>query len=145
MQGGTSFVPPFSAVEMKKEETKRLRTVIFKTAIVLATGMAYALFVRLTGWGIPCVFLLITGLQCPGCGISRMFMSLLRLDFIAAARYNLLALCLLPFALGLHLYKVWYYVKHAKTVMGTAEKVFYCICFVLCIAFFVLRNTNLLP
>lgn len=127
------------------EEKKRLHAILKKTGIALTVGLAYALFVRLTGWGIPCIFSVLTGIKCPGCGISRMFLALLELDFAAAARYNLLVLCMLPFALALGIYKTCQYVKTGKTSMGTIEKIFYCVCFALCIVFCVLRNTNGLP
>ena len=130
---------------MKKEEKKRLFSLISKTGIILGAGVAYALFVRLTGWGIPCVFHLVTDLYCPGCGVSRMFLSLLQLDFVSAARYNLLILCMLPLAIVLFFYKSWRYVKTGDTSMCSAEKVFYGILFILCIAFSVLRNTNAVP
>lgn len=63
---------------------------------LLLLGLLYAAFVGATGLGIPCVFRLITGLQCPGCGVSRMCLSLLRLDFHAAWRANPAVMALLP-------------------------------------------------
>lgn len=45
--------------------------------------------------GIPCMFYEITHLYCPGCGITRMFFSLLKLDFYQAFRYNPLVFCYL--------------------------------------------------
>jgi hypothetical protein len=132
-------------MKIRKEETMRLRSVIIKTGVVLCAGVAYALLVGMIGRGIPCVFRLVTGLQCPGCGITRMFLSLLKLDFAAAARYNLLVLCLLPLGVGLYFYKTWQYIKKGNTDMSSAEKLIYCICFVLCIVFCVLRNSGALP
>ena len=138
------FVPPFAILimKMKIEQKKRIYSVAFKTGLVLGIGLIYAAFVRLTGWGIPCVFNLVTGMQCPGCGISRMFLALLKLDFTAAAQYNLLVLCLLPFALALFLYKTWKYVKNGETAMSMSEKILYCISLVLCFVFFIVRNTT---
>ena len=46
---------------------------------------------------IPCPFHFITGLYCPGCGITRMIKSILKLDFYQAFRYNQLLFILLPF------------------------------------------------
>lgn len=135
-------MPFFIGMKMREDEKKRLCSLTSKIGIALGAGIVYALFVRLTGWGIPCVFYLITDLYCPGCGISRMFLSLLRLDFVAAVRYNLLALCLLPFAIVLFFYKAWHYVKKGNMSMCFMEKVFYSVVFIFCVTFFVLRNTN---
>lgn len=37
---------------------------------------------------ISCIFYELTGLFCPGCGITRMFKSIIKLDFYQAFRYN---------------------------------------------------------
>lgn len=37
---------------------------------------------------IPCLIHKISGLYCPGCGVSRMMLSILKLDFYQAFRYN---------------------------------------------------------
>ena len=128
---------------MKKldlEQKKRLKKLFTITGAVLGGGIGYMLFVKLTGWGIPCVFYLATGLQCPGCGISRMFMALAQGDILMAAQYNLLVLCLLPFGAVLACYKAWQYVQTGNTPMGKVEKAFYIIAFLLCVLFFILRN-----
>ena len=84
---------------------QRLNRCIRISAAILGVGCAYALFCHLTGWGIPCPFHALTGLNCPGCGVSRMLLSLLRLDFAAAFRYNAVLFCMLPLldmALGVY-------------------------------------------
>ena len=48
-------------------------------------SLVYWLFPRL---GIGCVFRDVLGFPCPGCGMSRAFLALLRLDVVAAFRYN---------------------------------------------------------
>ena len=45
---------------------------------------------------IPCVFHKLTGLYCPGCGITRMVMAILHFQFIEALHYNCFIFCLLP-------------------------------------------------
>jgi hypothetical protein len=54
-------------------------------------------------------------------------------------------LCLLPVGLILFLCKARQYIKTGATDMGFSEKVGYIIVFVLCIGFFILRNTDLIP
>jgi hypothetical protein len=130
---------------MMNEEKIRLRHIAAKAALACGIGLAYACFVSITGWGIPCMVHSLTGLDCPGCGISRMFLALLRLDFAAAARYNLLVLCLLPVGVVLLVYKARQYVKTGHTDMGTIEKVGYIVVFLLTIVFTVLRNTDIVP
>ena len=75
---------------------KRRNNVIFGALILIGIGALYALFVRLTGIGIPCLFHEITGLDCPGCGASRMALALFSLDPAAAFRFNPVLFCLLP-------------------------------------------------
>ena len=57
-------------------------------SVTLAIGLSYMLWIRLTGLKIPCLYLMTTGLRCPGCGMTRMLLSLFRLDFTAAFSYN---------------------------------------------------------
>ncbi len=78
---------------------KRLKRVIGRYGILLGVGLIYYVFVSLTNVGIPCPVRLITGFQCPGCGISRMLMALIRLDFAEAFRYNPVVLLTLPIIL----------------------------------------------
>ncbi len=72
------------------------RTIRRIYAVILTIGSAYLLFILITGWGIPCLYHLTTGWLCPGCGISRMFLSLARGDIAAAFAYNPVMFCLLP-------------------------------------------------
>ena len=73
---------------MSAEARERLHGVLKKYAIVLGIAIAYLILVLATGWGIPCIFYTVTGLQCPACGVSRMLLALLRLDVVAAFWYN---------------------------------------------------------
>ncbi len=66
----------------------RLYQTLKKYAIVLTVLLAYLIFVLITKGGVPCFFYKITGYQCPSCGISRMFLSVLRFDFSSAFEYN---------------------------------------------------------
>lgn len=45
----------------------------------------------------PCIFYVLTGLLCPGCGAGRFMLALLHFDFYAAFRYNPLLFILFPF------------------------------------------------
>ena len=71
---------------------------ILKNMLIAGLAVAaYMLLRQFTGFYIPCAFHSITGLQCPGCGSTRMLAALLRLDFKAAYAYNPFLLVTLPF------------------------------------------------
>ena len=76
--------------------SKRLLRLCAVLAALLVLGLLYAAFVGATGLGVPCIFRLITGLECPGCGVSRMCMALLKLDFRTAWHSNPAVTALLP-------------------------------------------------
>jgi hypothetical protein len=66
-----------------------------RTTGTLAGAGAFALVLGTAGLPLPCPFLLITGLDCPFCGGSRMIGDLLRGDVPAAADHNAYALVVL--------------------------------------------------
>ena len=70
------------------------RKIIKLYAWILAIGLGYVLWLRLGGPGIPCMVNKVTGYLCPGCGITRMFLALLRLNIADAFRHNGAALIL---------------------------------------------------
>ena len=57
---------------------------------------------------------LLTGLQCPGCGVTRMCLALLRLDVSGAWKANPVLLLLLPLLGGLLGYRAVVYVPTAR-------------------------------
>ena len=63
---------------------------------VLVLGLGYALWVRLTGLAVPCPFFAVTGRLCPGCGVTRMCLALLRWDWAAAWDANPVLLMMTP-------------------------------------------------
>lgn len=87
---------------------KRLRTVILVVGILAAFGIIYLLIVRFFDIGIPCNLRRLTGILCPGCGMTRAVFSILRGDFQSAFSYNALSLTLAPLAaiyVGFRAYK----------------------------------------
>ena len=86
---------------------QRAKRAITIALILVGIGAIYAIIIHFTGRGIPCVFNIITGWKCPGCGVTKMCMSLLRLAFKTAFEANAGLLCLLPaggFLAGRYLY-----------------------------------------
>ena len=75
----------------------RVKRLLLGAAGILALGLGYAAFIHLTGWAVPCLFRQVTGLKCPGCGVTGMCLALLRLDLAAAFRWNPGLMVLAPF------------------------------------------------
>ena len=84
-------------MEMTSNATGRLKRLLLWAGLILGIGLAYAVFVRLSGLSIPCPVHALTGLLCPGCGVTSMCLALLRLDFAAAFRWNPGLMALSPF------------------------------------------------
>lgn len=80
---------------------RRVLQVIAISVALLFGGLTYALICRWLGFGIPCPFYTVTGWQCPGCGVSRMCLSLLHGDIAAAYGANPALLLTLPLFLAL--------------------------------------------
>ena len=60
-------------------------------------GAGYGFFVSYTGLSIPCLFRYFTGLLCPGCGITTLFLSLSHADWQRAVQANAFLFYTLPF------------------------------------------------
>ena len=79
---------------MKKE---RIRRLLIRDIIIAAILAVYGSIVSLTHWSIPCIVYQLTGLQCPGCGISRMLLAMLHGDFRAALQEASVSVCNMAF------------------------------------------------
>lgn len=67
-----------------------------KLAILAILGLFIYFFIsEKYHFAIPCLFYTITGYYCPGCGITRLAFSCLKLDFYQAFRYNPLVFILI--------------------------------------------------
>lgn len=97
---------------------ERRRRALCTVLILLSVAVLYALFCFYSGKGIPCVFNLITGLKCPGCGITRMFTALMRLDFKSAFNYNPAVLISFPVLAVILIRLLYNYIKEGSLLLG---------------------------
>lgn len=63
--------------------------------VLIILLIIYGICYLFTGTGFPCIFNKITNLYCPGCGITRMFVSIFHLEIYQAFRFNPLLFILL--------------------------------------------------
>lgn len=61
---------------------KRYKEILYPAAVI---GLFYGVLFL---FGITCPIKFITGVSCPGCGMTRAWLSVLRLDFAAAFHYH---------------------------------------------------------
>ncbi len=88
---------------MRNLPVRRLLPVLLLPCLALL----YALWLECTGVFLPCPFRLVTGLLCPGCGVSHLCLALLHLDLTGAWQANPGLFCALP-ALAVLLGEVGY-------------------------------------
>ena len=118
---------------------ERLNKVLKKYALIIGICLAYLVFVLCTDIKIPCLFYLATGLQCPGCGITRMFVSIARGKLDMAFKFNPFLFVCLPLILLCVIYWETTYVLTGKATMGKLRFLPYLL-LIAALLFGVLRN-----
>ena len=79
-----------------------------ETLVCGAILAAYYVFTQLTGLSLPCVFYEVTGLKCPGCGMTAMCVHAAHFRFGEAFRANPLMFCLAPMLCLMLLLKIFF-------------------------------------
>ena len=106
--------------------------------ILISFLIIYFILSELLDVGIPCLFYEITGYYCPGCGITRLLFSLLKLDFYQAFRYNPLIFILIIIT-GIY-WLVKFILKKFMIISIEIPNYVYYILLVIVIIFGILRN-----
>ena len=120
---------------------QRLYHVIKAYIVIIVFFISYFFINKYTGFGIPCPFNKITGLLCPGCGVTRCLFSILQLHFREAFNYNPLVFIYLPFIIAYILYKDYLYVYNKKDkILVKIPSIFTYILLIITIAFGIIRN-----
>lgn len=119
---------------MTTDSKKTIKTVL----LLLAAGLCYLIWIKLTGIAVPCMFRSLTGFKCPGCGVTTMFAALASLDFKASFNANPFLFVTAPFLCGEIIY--WIYLKYRNMKLPKGhETAVICYCAALCI-FGIARN-----
>jgi len=119
---------------------KRVYNLVIALSLIVGLGMGYAFFFVKTGIAIPCMIHLVTGLYCPGCGVSRMCLSILQGDFYLAFRYNPLLFLILPLLGFYFIRQAVNYIRGVKWQMSNWESIVWKVLVVVLIIFGVVRN-----
>lgn len=106
--------------------------------VILILIVDFAIVYIFTGGGIPCVFHKITGLYCPGCGLTRMLTSIFKLNFYQAFRYNPLMFIFLILVLVYGIIKLTIKIWLKKEI--TLNKYLINTLLIITIAYWIMRN-----
>ena len=122
------------------EIRQRAKKMASSAGILLAAGLLYYGFVSLTGLYIPCIFRLITGWKCPGCGVSHMFVHLAHFQIKGAFSDNAFLLILFPFAVFYVIYRAKRYIFNNDRTYHPWENTALIAVAVIAVVFGVVRN-----
>ena len=105
--------------------------------ILLVIFLIYAVLIIKFDIGIPCIFYEVTGLYCPGCGITRLCVSLFEGDLYQAFRYNPVIFIDVPIIFILFVLDI---LLKDKKIIKKITNVLIIILIVITVIFGVLRN-----
>lgn len=134
-----------SQLSRKRMFQKRWFLLLRTAAILLIAGCAYGILLHYTGIGLVCPVRFVTGLKCPGCGVTHMCLALMRLDFAAALMANpalflsapLLMIIFIPYLAG--------YIRTGSRQMRSWQNVVLWICITFLVLYGIVRNVFSLP
>lgn len=92
------------------------------------------------GFGLPCFFHKITGLYCPGCGVTRMFNDIISFDFQSAFHDNPVIFCGLPFIIYFLVKYLYYYLLDKHFTPNKIENIILYCYIVILIIYGIVRN-----
>ncbi|WP_051656620.1 DUF2752 domain-containing protein [Butyrivibrio sp. AE3004] len=121
-------------------KNKNISSAFKEAAIIAAILMLNAIVYIVTGYGIPCVFKLITGLSCPGCGMTHAYLELLHGNIEGAISYNILSVTVMPLLILFLIYKAVVLIRTGSTKMKTWENMFLICIGIVTGIFFIYRN-----
>lgn len=119
---------------------KRIKRVAFAAALFVIVGIIYAVIVSFFRFGIPCIFYEMTGLKCPGCGMTRAVMALLRFDVYGALQYNAFSFFITAYILLVTVHTSGEYINSGKYHICAGKEYISIIFLVLLLLWSVVRN-----
>lgn len=120
--------------------TKRLARILTYVFCIIMAGTVYGIFVRCTGLAIPCPIRTLTGMKCPGCGVTGMCMALLRLDFKEAFHCHPMLFILLTPLLAVLAESTRTYIRDGSREMKRWQHIILYMCIALLTGYGVVRN-----
>lgn len=129
-------------MENKKRDIIRRACVVFFTfGLISALIIIIVLSKYIFDVGVVCPLYELFGWNCPGCGGTRMAVSLLKFEFYQALRYNAYVFITLPILAYVFLRQTYVYIRYNKLINWIDKfLVWYAVGLV---SFGILRNTSI--
>lgn len=122
---------------------ERKKQVLEDVLPLCGLGCFCVLLLWLRGHGIPCLFREVTGLLCPGCGMTHAIVAILHGNFAEAMQENALSLTVLPLLAGYLLWRTHAYLKQGREGFQVWELVFLLAMLIAVLAYGILRDIGL--
>ena len=125
---------------------KRLLKVSIICLFLLALFFGYFFANRAFHFSIPCIMHEVTGINCPGCGITRMLFALLEFDIVEAFEYNQFMFIVLPIFAIVLTHDLYIYIVGKKNYwFKKIPKWIYITLLVFVFVWMILRNLPMFP
>lgn len=126
---------------MNKKKVLKLILALTGLAILTITIFLFYYLNKNYNVSLFCLIYEVTGLYCPGCGMTRAVISLLNLDFYQAFRYNIFAIFLLPLLTVYFFSEVYCWIFEKENILfSKIPEWFWVFIFISMIIFGILRN-----
>lgn len=123
-----------------KELFKKSMIFILCVMVLLVAILGYGYVNYKYGIGFPCMSNKIFGINCPGCGMTRAAIAMMRLDFGEAIKYNAFSIILLPMLFIGAVLVIWEAIFKKPTFVYKIPVAFWVILFSAFVIYGVIRN-----
>ena len=119
----------------------RIKKIIRLNIVLQLSLICYYFINKYTGLYIPCIFKIITGFKCPGCGITHLLFHIIKLDLKDAFYDNPLVFIYLPFIIVYYIYQNYLYIYNKKDyIVKKIPNFIWIILIVITILYGIIRN-----
>lgn len=125
---------------MSKDKKKRVLIVGFIAITLILIALSIVVLYKSFGLGFKCPFHYIFNIECPGCGGSRMLISMLEFDFYQAFRWNPFMFVTLPIITIIVIIEAMKYIKSGK--ISTSFNIIMAVYVIAIIIYGVARNIS---